>query len=590
MIGNRYGKTILLVDDAPENIQILNKVLRDDYKIIFATNGKNALKSALNKKPDLIILDIVMPEMDGLQVCNRMQSLAELKDIPVIFITGKNDPETETQCFSCGAVDFITKPINSPVVRARVRTHLELKEQRDRLERTNSQLLTEIQERKNLEHRLREQAEFDALTKLPNRKLFQDRLQQTVLMANRTEQSFALMFIDLDRFKEVNDTLGHKAGDELLIEAAKRLNHVVRKSDTVARLGGDEFTVILPDIMHDSMADLVAGKILEQMGLPFQLQTGPALISASLGIAIFPHDGFTADELLRNADSAMYQAKSAGRNAFQFYSITMNQQVRHRLQLEGEMHNAIQREEFFLDFQPKVNIETCEIIGMEALVRWNHPKRGVLLPKEFISLAEESGMIIKIGAWVLQSACKEASKWIKAGFTGLKLAVNLSAIQLLKEDQLEALVEETLRNTGFPAASLELEITESMMVANLEQSTVALTRLRDMGITIFMDDFGTGHSSLSLLQNLPIQALKIDRSFVKNIVENASDSAMISAILSMARQLQLHVVSEGVENSQQLKIIQQLGGVEVQGFHYCPPLGADAFLALLKGHIPLGGL
>ncbi|MBF0455860.1 MAG: EAL domain-containing protein [Magnetococcales bacterium] len=583
-------RTILVVDDLPENIQILNKILRDQYQVYFATNGKDALESVANNQPDLILLDIVMPEMDGLDVCTILQADRKCRDIPIIFVTGKEDPEAETQGFAVGAVDFITKPVNPSVVRARVKTHLEIKKQRDELEKSNARLLQEIQERELLEHRLREQAEFDELTKLPNRKLFQDRLQQAILQSNRTAQTFALMFIDLDRFKWVNDTLGHDAGDELLIMAAERLSHVVRQSDTIARLGGDEFTVILPNIMHLSMADLVARKILEQMSLPFKLKQQEVGISSSVGVAIYPNDGTTAEDLIKNADSAMYQAKESGRNAFQFFSSDINQKVRRRLQMEGEMRHALHHSRFFLDYQPKIDLNTNKIIGMEALVRWDHPEEGILFPKDFIPLAEETGLIIQIGAWVLRTACQDAAHWIASGYTELKLAVNLSTLQFRDKEQLVVLVEDTLTETGFPAHSLELEITESMMMDNLEQASAILTQLRALGVTIFMDDFGTGYSSLAMLKHLPIQALKIDRSFINNLEQHPNNSAFISAIISMAKQLGLHVVTEGVENRQQLQTLRKLGGKEVQGFIFSPPLGQKAFQKLLQGDIPLGGI
>ncbi len=768
-----HGATILVVDDAPENIQLLNHILRSKYRVLFATNGGEAIESAGKNRPDLIILDIVMPGMDGLQVCDQLQAQETTRDIPIIFITGKSDPKTETKGFTHGAVDFISKPINPPVVLARVKTHLELKRQRDDLatlsderkrvanslrersvrlkervaERTselslseqalkekttlldnilktsinmsiiavdlnfkiiyynptaekmfgykrdevigrtvqeihileevepsrftngiknvhatgehiyyveqpeeeggmvvesrvsatldpegrttgyilmsrditiarraeqalqnahdeleirveqrtkdlaesNALLQKEIQERKLLEEKLREQAEFDILTKLPNRKLFHDRLQQAVLAATRSEQPFALMFIDLDRFKWVNDTLGHDAGDQLLIEASQRLTGVVRKSDTVARLGGDEFVVILPDFVHVSMVDLVANKILEQMIRPFHLKEQDICISSSIGIAIFPHDGFTADELVKNADSAMYQAKEAGRNGFQFFSKATNQKVHKRLQMETAMRNALNNDEFFIDYQPKITLKTGEITGMEALVRWNHPADGVLTPNSFIPHAEETGLILKIDAWVLKTACRDAAKWRASGFPELKLAVNLSALQFRNEEQLMNLVEEAIDETGFPAHNLELEITESMMVHNMELATSVLNRLKKLGVTIFMDDFGTGYSSLAMLKSLPIQALKIDRSFVHKLEQDKKNTAFISAIISMAQQLGIHVIAEGVENPKQLQILKNHGGTEVQGFFFSPPLGSDAFLQLLQGIIPLGG-
>ena len=580
---------ILVVDDMSDNIQLLYHILQDEYQVYYATNGTDALQSTTEKQPDLILLDVTMPGMDGFSVCKQLKSNVETQAIPVIFITASGESAAEIEGFSCGAVDFITKPVNPSIVRVRVQTHLALQRQKKDLQQANDQLLKEMQKREFLEQKLREQAEFDGLTKLPNRKLFHDRLEQSILLGKRTKHSFALMFIDLDRFKWVNDTLGHAAGDELLVEVAQRLSEVVRESDTVARLGGDEFTIILLDIMHNSMADLVAQKILEQMSKPFILKNQEVKISCSLGIATFPHNGFTSEMLLKNADSAMYQAKESGRNAFQFYSADMNQRIHKHLKRKDELFNAIQKQELFLEFQPKIRIESGKIIGMEALLRWNHPDDGIIYPKAIIPLAEETGLIIEIGAWVLQTACQQAARWRQAGYTQLKLAVNISVIQFREGESFVKIVKDTLQNTDLPANALELEVTESMMVGDLDLAFSILTQLQDMGITISLDDFGTGYSSLAVLKRLPVQTLKIDRSFVTHLECDPHGIAFISAITSMAKQLGLQIIAEGVESQAQLKIIQDHGGDDVQGFYYCPPIGKEAFLALLQGGIPLGG-
>jgi diguanylate cyclase (GGDEF)-like protein len=575
-------QTILAVSSCLDTKKILGKILQLDYQVFFADNSKDAIVQAGTKKPNIILIDVTAQNMDSLELCTKLQKSDTSQQIPVIFITEKHDSKSEAAGFECGAVDFLYKPLSPPMVQARVKTHIQLSKNAETLQ-------NEVSQRKSLEKQLHDQAKFDSLTKLPNRQLFQDRLQQALLWANRNKQPFALIFIDLDRFKWINDTLGHDSGDELLIEAAKRIKGVVRKSDTVSRLGGDEFTVILPEILHDSMADLMARKILEQMSLPFKLIKQEVVLSCSIGIAIYPNDGVTTEDLIINADSAMYQAKESGRDAFQFFSQDINKKVHRRLQLEREMREALQSGGFYLDYQPKVNIASGKIIGMEALVRWNHPTDGVLSPKEFIPLAEETGMIVKISAWVLKAACQDATCWIDAGYKDLKMSVNLSALQFRDSEELMALVEDTLKDSGLPAKNLELEITESLMVNNLDQASAILVRLREMGITISMDDFGTGYSSLALLKKLPIQTLKIDRSFIQNLEQDSDDSAFISAIISMAKQLNLHVVAEGVETSQQLQILKDNGGTEVQGFFYSPPLGSAAFLGLLKGHIPLGG-
>ncbi|MEO5351633.1 MAG: EAL domain-containing protein [Magnetococcus sp. XQGC-1] len=567
--------TILVVDDAPDNIRIMKNILFGKYKVLFATNGQEAMVCAVAEKPDLVLLDVMMPEIDGFTVCAWLRDNPQTSDIPVIIVTAMHDIDAETRGFASGAVDFLTKPVNPPAVRARVAVHLTLKKQREALERANAQL--------------REMAEFDLLTGLPNRKLFHDRLQQAIMVGERNQRVFALMFVDLDRFKWVNDTLGHDAGDALLVDAARRMKGLVRKSDTVARLGGDEFTVILADAVHESMAELVARKILEELSAPFTLQGQEVAISGSIGIALFPADGTTAQELSKSADSAMYQAKQSGRNAFRFFSQEINLLTERRLTLEGEMRQAILGNEFFLDYQPRIKSSTGRMTGMEALVRWAHPREGVLLPHQFIPMAEGTGLILQIGAWVLRTACRDANRLAELGFPDLKLAVNLSALQFREGERLLDLVHDILHETGFPAGNLELEITESMMMSNTEQVAQTLEKLRELGVSIAMDDFGTGHSSLALLKQLPIQILKIDRSFVSDLQPDSDNTAFIAAILSMARQLGLHVVVEGVETAEQLAILNSQGGDDVQGFYYCPPLGKEAFLELLRGKIPLGG-
>ncbi|MBF0339947.1 MAG: EAL domain-containing protein [Magnetococcales bacterium] len=581
--------TVLVVDDSPDNIRLLGNILLREYRVLFATSGQEAMDSALANQPDLMLLDVMMPGIDGFTVCAWMREQQTTRGIPVILVTAINDTDAETRGFEAGAVDFLTKPVNPAAVRARVAAHLELKRQRDELAQANTRLQEEIERRQRLESKLREQAEFDSLTGLPNRKLFHDRLQQAVLMGERKQRHFALLFVDLDRFKWVNDTLGHDAGDTLLIEAARRMKAVVRKSDTVARLGGDEFTVILSDILHESMAELVARKMLEQLATPFRLKGQEVAISGSVGIGIYPADGATSHELARNADSAMYLAKQSGRNAFRFFSEEIDQQAHRRMTLEGEMRLAFQNDEFFLDYQPKVRLQTGDMTGMEALVRWDHPREGILFPKQFIPLAEGTGLINQVGAWVLRTACNDAAFWIKEGFDELKLAVNLSALQFRDGDKLVRMVEETLKETGFPAKNLELEITESMMLGNTDQASETLRQLRELGISIAMDDFGTGFSSLALLKRLPIQVIKIDRSFVRDLTPDGRNSAFTAAIITMARQLGLEVVVEGVESDLQMRILRDQGGDEVQGFFFSPPLGKHSFLDLLHGRLPLGG-
>jgi len=447
----------------------------------------------------------------------------------------------------------------------------------------------DITERKQLEDKLKKQAEYDSLTGLPNRMLFRDRLSQFLAMNRRCSRHFpervALLFIDLDRFKEINDTLGHDAGDQLLRLAAERIVSCVRKSDTVARLGGDEFTIILPDLTHQMDAELVARKIMKALTKSFSIFGEEIFISGSIGITIFPDDGSDIEEMIKNADSAMYHAKADGRNKFRFFTAEMNIRARQRMNVEKDLRSAIENEELSVHYQAKVDILSRKIVGMEALVRWEHPESGMLFPDNFIEVAESSGLIVPMGKWVLETACRQTRIWIESENRPLRIAVNLSAKQLERKDCSKT-VQRILEKTELEAQFLELEITESMMMKYLEQAVITLEKLEKMGIQIAMDDFGTGYSSLSQLKRLPIHTLKIDKSFVRDISTDSEDAAIILAIISMANSLQLEVVAEGVELQEQLDFLRESGCRFMQGFYFSRPLPAKEFTDLLNQKNP----
>ncbi|MBF0589038.1 MAG: EAL domain-containing protein, partial [Magnetococcales bacterium] len=434
----------------------------------------------------------------------------------------------------------------------------------------------DVTEQKQLEMELKKKAEYDDLTGLPNRTLFRDRLEQAISLANRYKNSVALMFIDLDRFKQINDTMGHDAGDQLLVEASRRISGCVRESDTVARLGGDEFTVVLPAQIHPNYVELVARKILEQLAAPFLIQEENHFISGSIGITLYPEDGDNLEEILKNADSAMYQAKAAGRNAFKFFTTEMNDSALVRMKLENDLREALENQAFSVHYQPKVSLTTGQLMGMEALVRWEREEGEMVYPDQFIGIAEETGLIEPLGAWVLETACQEAKAWFDNDIRPMRVAVNLSARQLQQKHFIET-VRGALETSGLPPAFLELEITESMMQENLQQTIATLLKLEQMGVHIAMDDFGTGYSSLSQLKRLPIHTLKIDKSFVRDITQNSEDAAIITAIISMAKALQLEVVAEGVEDEEQLAFLRQNACCAMQGYFFSRPLHRDDF-------------
>ncbi|TVQ35449.1 MAG: EAL domain-containing protein [Geminicoccaceae bacterium] len=448
---------------------------------------------------------------------------------------------------------------------------------------TGGLLLTvrDVSARREAEETIRRLASRDPLTGLPNRLLFDDRLAQTVERARRNPQEFAVMLLDLDRFKLVNESLGMAKGDQLLREVARRLVLVLRRSDTVARLGGDEFLLLLPGCRGAENAAKVAQKILDVMRQPYAINGQELSATASIGIALFPHDGADGETLLKNADTALYRTKEQGRNSYQFYTGDMNARAFERLVLETQLRRALERGELALHYQPFVDVRTGEITGVEALVRWFHPELGRVPPSEFIPLAEETGLILPIGQWVLTEACRQAREWQRIGFTGLRLAVNLSSRQF-KQRNLVDTIRRVLHATGMPSHLLELELTESALMEDVDESIARLQAIHDLGVQFAVDDFGTGYSSLAYLKRFPIRCLKIDRSFVKDVTTDMNDAAIAQAIVALAEMLKISVVAEGVETREQLAMIKRFRCQELQGFLFSGPLPPDEMLALLR--------
>ena len=433
----------------------------------------------------------------------------------------------------------------------------------------------DITQRKNDEERLNYLASFDSLTGLPNRTLFYDRLSQVTSRAARTHNAVAVLFLDLDRFKNINDTFGHNFGDLLLKSVAVRLKNCIREGDTVARLGGDEFIVILDAMATPDHTYLVAEKILNALSKPFSLQEREIFITASIGIAVYPDDGENYETLVRNADIAMYRAKEEGKNNYQIYSPTLNAKISERLRLENGLRHAVDRGEFLLFYQPKVDLATGRIIGTEALIRWRQPNsKNIILPGEFISLAEEVGLILPIGEWVLKTACAQNMDWQASGLPPLDIAVNLSAIQFQQKD-LSKMIARTLKQTGLESKYLELEITESIIMKSADTAEMTLRDLNAIGVTISIDDFGSGYSSLAYLKRFPVTKLKIDRTFVRDISSNSDDKRLVEVIITLAHSLNLKIVAEGVETEDQLQYLRSVACDQIQGNVYSKPLSAE---------------
>jgi diguanylate cyclase (GGDEF)-like protein/PAS domain S-box-containing protein len=425
------------------------------------------------------------------------------------------------------------------------------------------------------------QANYDALTGLPNRRLFHDRLEQDLKKAHRAGLSVALLFIDLDRFKNINDTLGHEAGDRVLKEVAERLLGCLRASDTVGRLGGDEFVVLLEELPQPLHVAAVAQKILAAVAKPYMLEAQEFHLTASIGISTYPADSDNMQSLLKNADIAMYRAKEQGKNNYQYYSAQMYVHSLERLELDSDLRRALERKEFLLHYQPRIDIVSGRITGMEALVRWQHPTKGLIPPMQFIPLAEETGLIVPIGEWVLKTACARNKSWQEQGLPPLRIAVNLSARQFAHENLLQD-VSRVLDETGLNPAALEFEITESMVMHNPEHAVNLLTRLKAMGIHLAIDDFGTGYSSLSYLKRFPLDSVKIDRSFIRDLPGDADDAAITRAIIAMAHSLRLEVIAEGVETEEQLHFLRDHGCDEMQGYYFSEPVPEHEFVRLVQ--------
>ncbi len=419
-------------------------------------------------------------------------------------------------------------------------------------------------------------AHHDTLTGLPNRLLFHDRLSHAISKARRTKQTVALLFLDLDRFKNINDSLGHEIGDQVLCQVARRLEALVRDSDTLARLGGDEFVIALEQAKEAREVTIVAEKIIEKLSKPLQVGPHELFVTTSVGISLFPSNGEDIESLMKSADVAMYRAKECGRNLYQFFTMDMNEAAREALFMENNLRKALENQELVLYYQPQVEMSSGNLIGMEALIRWHHPQLGMISPMKFIPMAEDTGLIIPIGKWVLETACRQTRQWQLAGHPPCKVAVNISPKQFRHGDLVDA-VADALQKTGLEARFLELEITESVLMEDIEKSISTMEELNAMGVTLAIDDFGTGYSSLSCLSRFPLSKLKIDKSFVQDIAELSEKNAIAEGIIALAKTLRLEVIAEGIEGERQMTFLQKKGCKQGQGYYFSRPMPADAF-------------
>ncbi len=561
---------ILLVEDDLFYEDYLSEIFAEETEISYELNHVVRIKDCVEHLEqdnfDVILIDLNLPDCTGLDTIYEVESQAS--NTPIIVLTEQDDNELASQALQSGAQDYLVKgQIDRSTLERSIRYAIE-----------RNRLLEQLEESKRLQRHL---AYHDALTILPNRHLLHDRLQQALAQSKRSGKLAALLFLDLDGFKRINDTLGHGIGDLLLKSVAKRLKTTVRQVDTVARLGGDEFTIVLLEINHAQDAKDVAQKILKVISQPYKIEEHELFVTASVGISIYPDDGSDIESLIRKADIAMYRAKGQGKNNYQVYNLSMDAKFFERLTLENSLRKAVENEELVAYYQPQVDLRTGEITGVEALVRWQHQKFGLVPPDKFIPLAEETGVILEIDEWMMKTACRQIKNWEREGIANIRVAVNLSTRQFRQKNLTEK-VAQILNDSAVQPKNLCLEITENEVMHNIETTVEILQALKKMGVLLSLDDFGTGYSSLSYLKRFPIDILKIDRTFVNGIPSDRDDTAISTAIVVLAHSMELKVIAEGVEKSEQIAFLQSLQCDEIQGFYFSRPLNAETVTDLLK--------
>jgi diguanylate cyclase (GGDEF)-like protein len=590
---NSFTGNILVVDDTPDNLRVLSASLSEKgYQVRCAKNGSMALITAAKEPPDLILLDIKMPDMDGYQVCQQLKANEKTRNIPVIFLSALDDVFDKVQAFEVGGVDYLTKPFQIEELSIRVKHQLDLQAAKAAIARLNNeleqkvqqrtlqlelvidQLNREILDREYIQKQLLKQSLHDALTNLPNRNLLLEHLQKALQRSKRNpDYLFAVLFIDLDRFKIINDSWGHSVGDQLLIAIARILKECSRELDTVARLSGDEFAILLEDLQEYNDAIAIAERIIEHFLSPIHLQDRAVFTGASIGIVLSCATYQDGVELLRDADIAMYGAKALGKGRYAIFDREMYAQTLHLSKLETDLRFALERKEFILHYQPIVSLKTLKLVGFEALLRWQHPDKGLIYPGDFIAIAEETGLIVPIGEWILREACQQLHTWQGkfSNSSSLQMSINLSNRQIQQFNFVDKLIE-IIADIGLNSENIRLELTESMLMDRGEKTIELLSQIKQHKIQLSIDDFGTGYSCLSYLHSFPIDNLKIDRSFVSLINAEGEDYPIVNTMIVLAHSLGIKAIAEGVETPEQLAQLKKLGCDEAQGYLFAKPL------------------
>jgi diguanylate cyclase (GGDEF)-like protein len=569
---------LLLIEDIPGDSRVLREMFNEqgshNTELAHVKCMSDAETHLAEHAVDIILLDLGLPDAQGSEAIRRAHAAAP--GVPLVVLTGLDDESLAVQALQQGAQDYLIK--------GQIETRGLLRALRYAIERKTMESAALAMARQ-----MAHSAEHDFLTGLPNRMLLNDRIGRAIALAARHTKKVAVLFLDLDGFKHINDSLGHPTGDKLLQSIAKRLMDCIRGSDSVSRQGGDEFVVLLLEIEHAEDAAVTARRMLEAVARPHCIDQHDLHVTASIGVSVYPDDGLDADTLIKNADTAMYQAKENGRRSFQFFKPAMNVRAVERQFIEEGLQRALERHEFALHYQPKVNLTTGAITGAEALLRWTHPTRGPVSPAEFIPVAEDCGLILPIGAWVLREACAQAQAWMDAGLPVTSMAVNVSAMEFRDKSFLDGLFA-ILAETDLDPRLLELELTESVLMKHAASTATILQTLRKSGIRVAVDDFGTGYSSLSYLQKFPVDAVKIDQSFVCQISAAGDNTTIVKAVIGMARGLKLRVIAEGVETAQELAFLRAYRCDEAQGYYFSRPVPAQQFAMLLRNGIPQSGI
>jgi diguanylate cyclase (GGDEF)-like protein len=582
-----YKANILVVDDMPANLHLLSCLLgKEGYKVRAAINGKLALMAAVNFAPDLILLDIMMPDLNGYEVCKLLKANPKTADIPVIFLSTLDEEVDKTKAFDVGGIDYITKPINLEEVLTKIDYHLAFQAAEKEILRLNFRIKQRV---KAHNHHLKNYNSKvarllgDRLTGLPNRVSFLQSLEEALNQAKTdSDYRFAVLFLDCDRFKMINNSLGYIVGDELLKALARRLENKLSASDILARIGDDEFAILITEIPDINSATEVAERLLAALTHPFHLREREVFMSTSIGIAWSCPDYTQAEHMLRDADTAMCRAKELGKARYQIFNCALHEKACQFLQLETDLRQAIRQQEFLVYYQPIVNLSTGKIAGLEALLRWKHPTRGLVYPVEFIPVAEETGLITAIGYWVLRESCHQLRRWQKAKLVeeNLTISVNVSAHQFTQPNLIKQ-IDRILAETNLNPQCLKLEITESALMETSQSANTLLQQLRDRQIQLSIDDFGIGYSSLSYLHSLPVNTLKVDKSFVQRLDGSSNNLGIVPAIIFIAQTMKMTVIAEGIETRQQLDQLRALNCHFSQGYLFSQPLIAEEVINLI---------